>query len=46
MKNKKEEKGRLLLRITKRVGETSANNCWGWYHQPKVPASMKKEDVR
>lgn len=34
----------LIPKLAKKVGERSVNQtCTWWSHQPKVPASMKKD---
>ena len=41
---KKENKKGLILNLAKKMGDNSVNAaCMLWYHQPKVPNSMKKE---
>lgn len=31
----------LVVGIAKKMGEHSMAICWGWYHQPQVPETMK-----
>lgn len=45
MENKKKPSvlGKGLAKIARKMGESSTDECWYWYHQPKVPESMKNK---
>ena len=35
--------GKGVANVARKMGEASTQQCWLWFHQPKVPASMKKQ---
>ncbi len=41
MKNKSNKS--IIVKVARSMGNNSARNCYGWFNQPKVPASMKQE---
>lgn len=42
---KKEVKKSIIPKIAKTLGKSSVNSaCALWYHQPKVPQAMKREE--
>lgn len=43
MTKKKGKFSRVITDIAKRIGDASVNQCWGYFHQPKVPRDMKKK---
>ncbi len=44
MTKRTEKIGRAITNIAKKIGDVSVNQCWLWYHQPKVPKEMLKKD--
>lgn len=45
-KSKNNKAAKMLTSVARKIGEISVANCWGWYHQPAVPESMKKVDKK
>ena len=35
--------GKGIAKVARKMGEASTQACWVWYHQPKVPESMKNK---